>query len=195
MTSSPAIDRRVEKRKLQELARGLIVILLATLVPASAAPASEKGLDTLVLEREVRLVVKLERDGITAIESGDTAATATDRQVAEAIARKVGPTNKPVSTEYEQHDGSLVNSQITLRFVTVSVEGGSHSMLVVENGYERGLVYRASLQIDGRRQSKAVCPVQPRTRGYAAWPYPVDHIELTNLRLVAWKERGNAKCT
>lgn len=75
---------------------------------------------------------------------------------------------------------------IRISFHTMpSVEkGGEARVLVIENGYDRGLRYRATISRDGRSQPTDVCRVMPERRSYEHWPYAIDRIELTALTLV-----------
>ena len=80
-----------------------------------------------------------------------------------------------------------------LRFKILSI-AGRHTILVIENGLEQGLVYRATLSSGGQEAATDVCLVMPNRRGYEHWPYPIDRIVLSDLRLVAWQEGDPVPC-
>jgi hypothetical protein len=64
------------------------------------------------------------------------------------------------------------------------------SALVVKNGYDRALVYRARLHRGNRRSSATVCLVIPGKRGIEHWPFRIDAVEISEMRLEPW-QRGN----
>jgi hypothetical protein len=64
------------------------------------------------------------------------------------------------------------------------------SALVVKNGYDRALIYRARIHRGKRRTSATVCLVIPRKRGIEHWPYRIDAVEISEMRLEPW-QRGN----
>lgn len=73
--------------------------------------------------------------------------------------------------------------QIRLRFLSIA---GQHALLVVENGLDRALVYRARMTQDGNSRPTDVCLVMPGLPGFEHWPHPIDRIELSDFRFVPW---------
>jgi hypothetical protein len=80
-----------------------------------------------------------------------------------------------------------------IRFKLVSYPEGQ-SLLAVENGYDRALVYRARLVRGGRLSPTTVCLVQPGRRTLEHWPYRVDGLQLDRLRLVPWRQGDEIPC-
>ena len=81
--------------------------------------------------------------------------------------------------------------QIRLRFLSI---GGRHTLLVVENGLQRALAYRARMTSRGRTQPTDVCIVPPGVGGFEHWPHPIDTIELSDFRIVAWQPGQAPTC-
>ena len=81
-----------------------------------------------------------------------------------------------------------------VRITFVPVIDGRHSMLILENGYDRGFVYRARIEVGGRSQPTDVCLVIPERRGHEHWPYLIDRIELSGFRLEPWDESEGPRC-
>jgi hypothetical protein len=67
-------------------------------------------------------------------------------------------------------------------------------LLLIENGYDRGLRYRATIYRRGRSEPTDVCVVIPERRGYEHWPYPIDRIELSGLTLFPLREGDPLTC-
>ena len=82
-------------------------------------------------------------------------------------------------------------AKIRVRF-TPTPQG--HSLLVIENGYDQGLIYRATITARGRTAPTDVCLVMPGKAGVEHWPFEIASIELTDFRLVAWKPGDRAPC-
>jgi len=71
---------------------------------------------------------------------------------------------------------------------------GRHSLLVIANGYERAIVYRARMTEGDRTRPTDVCLVVPGNHGFEHWPHPIDRLEIYDLRLVDWKEGDPLPC-
>jgi hypothetical protein len=63
-----------------------------------------------------------------------------------------------------------------------------HRMLFIENGYDRAFAYRARIRAGDKSAATDVCTVMPLKRGQEHWPYRIDTIELSDLKLIPWKE-------
>ena len=66
-------------------------------------------------------------------------------------------------------------------------DGAVETLLVLENGYDRALRYRARMIVDGRSQPTDVCTVLPRLRGYEHWPHAIERMELSDFALVGYR--------
>jgi len=69
-----------------------------------------------------------------------------------------------------------------------------NAFLVIENGYDRGLVYRAQMRRGDREAPTDVCLVMPMRGGFEHWPYQIDELVLSSLRLVPWQESDGIPC-
>lgn len=80
---------------------------------------------------------------------------------------------------------------VSVRF-TATAQG--QSLLVLANGYDRGMRYHAKLRRNGKSETTDVCIVMPQKTGLEHWPYPIDAIELTDIRLVPWQPEDGISC-
>jgi len=101
----------------------------------------------------------------------------------------VGPNGKVTA---DTTNPTPARSKIKLHFVRP--DGGDHSMLVIENGYDRGMVYRARMRTGGKTEPTDVCLVMPGRFGFEYWPYPIDALELSDIRLVPWQDGNPIRC-
>lgn len=76
----------------------------------------------------------------------------------------------------------------------VRTPGKDQSLLVILNGYDRGMVYRATMRVKGRAQATDVCLVMPGKIGLEHWPFPLDAIDLSDMKLVPWKPKDGIVC-
>lgn len=81
----------------------------------------------------------------------------------------------------------------TLRLHLLAI-AGQHGLLVVENGYDRALVYRARLTEHRKTRATDVCLVMPGTRSFEHWPHTIERLELRDFRLVDWDEEKPIPC-
>jgi len=81
-----------------------------------------------------------------------------------------------------------------LRFRFVQVPGADHALLVVDNGYAKGLLYRARITSNGRTGPTDVCLVMPGKGGVEHWPYAIASIELSGFELVDWTPEDGVPC-
>jgi hypothetical protein len=81
--------------------------------------------------------------------------------------------------------------RIEIVFVVI---GEKDSVLVMLNGYDQGLTYRATITARGRTAPTDVCLVIPGRRGYEHWPYAIEKIELTAFSLADWSPEDGVPC-
>lgn len=82
---------------------------------------------------------------------------------------------------------------IRVRFTPVA-GNKSGSLLVIANGYDRALFWRAFLRVRGKSSPTDVCLVMPAKTGVEYWPYPIEAIGLVDLRLEPWKPEDGIRC-
>jgi hypothetical protein len=92
------------------------------------------------------------------------------------------PTGIPVAAGDVQPD-PIPADQVRVRVLSIA---GQHTLLVVENGQSRALSYRARMTVRGRTQPTDVCIVLPHLPSYEHWAFPIERIELSDFRFVAW---------
>jgi hypothetical protein len=84
-------------------------------------------------------------------------------------------------------DGTLPDpippNEVRVRFLSIA---GQHSLLVVENGQGRALVYHARMTVRGRTGHTDVCIVLPRLPSYEHWAFPIERLDLSDFRFVPW---------
>jgi hypothetical protein len=68
------------------------------------------------------------------------------------------------------------------------------SVLVVDNGYDHALSYRAIIWVNDQAGPTDVCWVLPGHHGYEHWPYLIDRVELLDLKFEAWQEGDRVPC-
>lgn len=85
----------------------------------------------------------------------------------------------------------LQPDMLRLRFLSIA---GRHSLLILENGYGRALVYRARIARHGATRATDVCLVMPRQRGFEHWPEPIERIELSDFAFVDWHAGQPVPC-
>ena len=85
----------------------------------------------------------------------------------------------------------VARGEIRLRVHDIA---GRHTMLVIENGYDRALVFHAEMARDNRRRPTDVCLVVPNNRSFEHWPDQLDSLELSQLVLIDWREGDPVPC-
>ncbi|HMI41295.1 MAG TPA: hypothetical protein VK485_08730 [Sphingomicrobium sp.] len=128
---------------------------------------------------------------------GDAEWTAFDVERARHLSG-LTPPEKPVdhATPIYTKDGDVAPPPIqkeivSTRFFSIA---GQHSMLVVENGYEWALSYRAHMTLGGKSQLTDVCIVPPGKLSFEHWPHTIEKIELFDFRFVAWHPESPIPC-
>jgi hypothetical protein len=83
-----------------------------------------------------------------------------------------------------------------IRLVLRDVAGKTphDTLLAIGNGYEGALRYRAVMRRGERSAATDVCLVMPGKPGYEHWPYQIDRLDLTDVRLVPWKQEDGLTC-
>lgn len=86
----------------------------------------------------------------------------------------------------------VVPGQIHIAFRQIG--NSDHRLLVIANGYDRALAFRAVIRVGGKDRHTDVCTVMPGLHGIEHWPYASDRIMLTDLRLEKWAEGTPPRC-
>lgn len=80
---------------------------------------------------------------------------------------------------------------VRVKFLSIA---GRHSLLVIENGYDRAIAYRARMTSGGQTRPTDVCFVIPRKHGFEHWPQVIDRLELSDMHFVPWREGDPIPC-
>jgi hypothetical protein len=84
--------------------------------------------------------------------------------------------------------------RLTFRRVPAARTGEEdHSLLLVVNGYDLSFRYRATMHTDRATQPTDVCEATPRLSVTEHWPYAINQLDLSNIRLEPRVE-GPARC-
>ena len=81
--------------------------------------------------------------------------------------------------------------EIRLRFHLIA---DRHAFLVIENGYDRAIVYRARMTLGDVSRPTDVCLVIPARRGYEHWPHRIDRLDLSGFAFADWREGDPVPC-
>jgi hypothetical protein len=81
-----------------------------------------------------------------------------------------------------------------VRFGFLMAKATGHTILMIENGYDRAVTYRARISRDGEMTPTDVCLVAPSVRTYEDWPYKIDKIEISQFQLQPWKQGDPVPC-
>jgi hypothetical protein len=103
----------------------------------------------------------------------------------------IGPNSATVHGEGLPTPEPIAPNALAVKFV--SVGGGRATMLVLENGYDKAVAYRARITVKGKAAPTDVCTVLPGKRGFENWPYAIEKIELTGFALESW-DGGKPRC-
>jgi hypothetical protein len=179
-----------------------IVLLLASLLLASlllAQPAAARD-DSVTLDNGQAVNIRVDGDGAVALE-GDGPAFLSDfdraaiRMLLDHPDRAAlnGPNALPFGAE-DVGVQARAPAPDQVRILFTQIAGGTQTVLILENGYNQALVYRARITRRGAAQPTDVCLVMPGRRGYEHWPYAIDSIELDGFRLEFWEPSRGIRC-
>lgn len=83
--------------------------------------------------------------------------------------------------------------QITMRRVPGVKQGSAdNTALFLSNGYASGVRYLALMRSGERFAPTDVCDLAPHLLGLEHWPYEIDELDLSDLRLIGWS--GSIQC-
>ena len=101
----------------------------------------------------------------------------------------------PVTQGTEFHAGipaaAVTPGQVSVRMVAV---GERATVLILENGYDRGMIYHAQMVVAGKNSATDVCIVPGGKRIYEHWPFLIERLDLSGFTLVPWKPGDPIPC-
>jgi hypothetical protein len=177
-----------------------LLTILAAFLLAGAAPPPPAAIVTLAPGQAVNINVAEDSGAVTLDSRGPAALSDFDRGAIRHLTESgnyeaaTGPTGVPVTAREAGQPEPAPPAAHLIRIMFAQIADGRQTVLILENGYDRGLVYRARIRANGREQATDVCLVMPARRGYEHWPYPIDRIELSDFRLVPWDASQGIHC-
>jgi hypothetical protein len=164
---------------------------LALIVGASllAAPAAAQDIPALSLTPGESIVLHFDDGGrVGPPERGTAAWSRFDLVAARQLAGTTPPdapmaNATPIQTGDENRPDPIPPGLVRIRALSID---GRHTLLVVENGEGRALAYRARMTVRGRTQPTDVCVVLPHLPSYEHWAFPIERLELSDFRFIAW---------
>lgn len=180
--------------------RAILPILFAAPFSISAQP-QPAGIVTLLPGQSVTIHIAADAGGAVTLEGRGTVALSEFDMAAirrfndpKYNAMASGPTGIAVNArEQGLPDASPVAPGV-VRIMFAHVANETQTVLILENGYDRGLVYRARIEESGSMQATDVCLVIPMRRGYENWPYASRRIVLSDFRLERWNPSEPVQC-
>jgi hypothetical protein len=175
----------------------MLVHWIVALAALSAATASEATEDRLVLRLEAgaQAVITIDNQGKVHVAGGKAEPLSAQelafvRQAVQDHPDAFGPNAAPV------HSGQIFPAipPNNIRFRFVSLEGGSQSLLLVENGSDRSYLYKARIGYERNAGPTDVCQIIPDKRSVEHWAYPLDWIEISDVRAVPYDENVSPRC-
>jgi hypothetical protein len=171
----------------------LAILLLAL----AASPAIAQNVPTISLSPGEAVTIRFD-DGGRAGEPERSAATWSrfDLYAARHLAGMAPPDapvpeGMPIDAADNILPDPIPREELRLRMMSIA---GQHVLLVVENGRERALAYRARMVANGRETHTDVCVVLPRLPSYEHWAFPIERLELSDFRFIPWAPARNPTC-
>ena len=178
--------------------RNLMLIAAAAL--AAAAPGRTQAPADLSIASGEMVVVRIGDDGgLTLVRRGPAPPMAPyARAEMEAMAKVTVPAGTKAPAVGFRSPGAraipIAPDEVALALYDAPARTPHDSLLAIENGYGRGFVYRAVMRRGERSAATDVCLVMPGKRGFEYWPFQMDRIDLSQLRLVPWKPGDAVPC-
>jgi len=163
---------------------------LAAAVMMAAAPASAQ----VTLEANQATSIKLTANGGAIVAAPRPAELGEhDRSFVEEMRDSVANSDNIVmgSAAPGIDPPPVALGQIEIIFVVLD---GKETVLVMVNGYDQAVTYRARIWAEGRDAPTDVCLLLPGKRGYEQWPFAIDRIELSAFRTEPWKDGDPIPC-
>jgi hypothetical protein len=172
-----------------------IAALFAAVAGASCATGGASS-TSVSLSPGDSVVVQSSDDGFSVVERSQGAASLSDFERALADQSRDNPAaigENAIVASGNALDASqpIDPSRLKLRLLVIAPHD---TVLVIDNGYDRALSYRAIIWVNDQERPTDVCWVLPGHHGYEHWPYLVDRIELLDLRLETWTEGDRVPC-
>lgn len=166
----------------------------AMILAANSAAAEMRTPLKLRLEMGSQAVLSVDEKGSPRME-GDRAEplSAVELEMVQTMIRDhpgaFGPKSAPL---YSPGMPNPAANRIRFRFVPFAA--GSQSLLIVENGISQSYMYKARIGRGDRSMITDVCQLVPEKRNVEHWPYQIDWIEISEVRVVSYEEGKPLLC-
>jgi hypothetical protein len=179
---------------------------LCALVALALAPISAAGAQSIAIHPGEDVTIRFEGGRAVVAQRGNAgpvtqfeAAVIPNLQL-QSKQLPEGTTIAPPQPVYESDirapPPSVTENEVHLIFRHVaSLDQGQSgdSILSLTNGYGQAFRYRATMHSNGKSAPTDVCEVMPANRGIEHWPYVIEWLDLTELRLEPFKT-GAIRC-
>ena len=173
----------------------IVACLLAALLSAAPAAAQQSG--SVRLAPGDAAVVRITAGTVSAdVQRGAARWTPLDIAAARHLSGQA-PIDVPATTPQDLPADQMpppppiVPGEIRMRLHDIA---GQHTMLIIENGYDRALIFHARMTSGDRSTATDVCLVVPNNRSFEHWPHPIDRLELSQLVQVDWRQGDPVPC-
>ena len=172
--------------------RRILASLIGALLLASPAHAKEAAQPSVIMGIQVgtTVVIRMRDDGLPGfIVDSMTAQSATpethfERGAAQS-AYAQGATERVFPIDGGAGGPPAPPIKDVIRFTLKRMEGRPGMLLFIENGYERGIFFRAEITNDGSPTAKgrptSICPVMPVLRSVEHWPYSFRYVKISDV--------------
>lgn len=174
-----------------------ILILLTACCAALPAQAQQTRLS---IARGEEVIAVLSGDAASVTIESRTATTPNGAEAGKGTEFARGDHDDAMGANFKMldHDPAappppILDGKLRIRFVAVAGKDDG-SMLSVQNGYDQALAYRATIAVRGKSQPTDVCIVLPQRGGFEHWPYPIEKIEMHDLRFESWQTGDPVRC-
>jgi hypothetical protein len=176
----------------------MIRFIVATAAALGLAAGPARAADTISLRPGEAVTVVIDDGGRASVEEGGAARPMSDED--KAMVRDLlvnhpeafGPRAAIITAGEGKPVPSVSRGEVHFSFMTFGE--GNDRLLIVENGYGRGLRYRAIMHRNGRAEPTDVCIVIPERRSYEHWSYPIERIDLSAIALVPYRDGEVPTC-
>jgi hypothetical protein len=172
--------------------RRILPLLIGALLLAGPAPAEETAQPSIMMGIPVgtTVVIRMRDDGLPGffVDSMEpisaTPETDFERRASES-AHAQGATERVFAIDGGTGAPPPPPVKGVIRFTLKRIEGRPHTLLFIENGYKRGIFFRAEITNDGFPMAKgrptSICPVMPAFRSVEHWPYAFRYLKISDI--------------
>jgi len=160
-----------------------------------AAPAPAQDQVPVIVAPDETVTLRLDGKGPPRVDRAPATWTEFETALARRLVTGVGVDVGDSATARE-HSGlppapEIAAGVVRMRFFLIA---DRQSVLFIENGQDRALVYRAVMTRNGRSEPTDVCLIPAHSRAQEHWPYPIDRLSLSDLHLVEWTGGATVPC-